>query len=210
MITKCNSICWIDSTLLKLTLFWSLSFLFSILFILHRLRSLSKTLDFQSFSSFQKLGQLVLKLINIKNRKILVNKTWPYMEWNLALKLTWATLTSPAYMNSRIAVRCWNGTSLRMMMGCLAGFSSNRALKYGEQAERIILWALQLWPSQARVTSQNDFSSLRCLNDATMLVWKSFHLRQNCCWSSIFLDCFSFLKRSNISNSFYNIKIFQI
>ena len=65
MITKCNSICWIDSTLLKLTLFWSLSFLFSILFILHRLRSLSKTLDFQSFSSFQKLGQLVLKLIKI-------------------------------------------------------------------------------------------------------------------------------------------------
>ena len=39
---------------------------------------------------------------------------------------SWATLTSPAYMNSRMAVRCWMGTSFRMMMGCLAGFSSSR------------------------------------------------------------------------------------
>ena len=40
---------------------------------------------------------------------------------------SWATLTSPAYMNSRIAVKCWKGTSFRMMIGCLAGFSSRRA-----------------------------------------------------------------------------------
>ena len=48
---------------------------------------------------------------------------------------------------------------------------------------------------QARVTSQKDFSSLRCLKEATMLVWKSFHLRQNCCWSSIFLTSFSSEKK---------------
>jgi hypothetical protein len=30
-------------------------------------------------------------------------------------------------MNSRMAVRCRNGTSFRIMMGCLAGFSSSRA-----------------------------------------------------------------------------------
>ena len=40
---------------------------------------------------------------------------------------SWATLTSPAYMNSRIAVKCWKGTSFRMIIGCLAGFSSRRA-----------------------------------------------------------------------------------
>ena len=48
---------------------------------------------------------------------------------------------------------------------------------------------------QARVTSQNDFSSLRCLKEATMLVWKSFHLKQNCCWSSIFLASFASEKK---------------
>ena len=37
--------------------------------------------------------------------------------------------------------------------------------------------------SVAMVTSQKLFSSLRCLKDATMLAWKSFHRRQNC-WSS--------------------------
>ena len=42
---------------------------------------------------------------------------------------SWATLTSPAYINSKMAVRCWNGTSFRMMIGCLAGFSSKRACK---------------------------------------------------------------------------------
>ena len=118
---------------------------------------------------------------------------------------SWATLTSPAYMNSRMAVKCWNGTSFKIMIGCLAGFSSNKAwnivqncdtefrgvilitvnltLKYGEQADKTILWALQVWPSQANVTSVKDFSSLKCLKEETMLVWKSFHRRQNCCWS---------------------------
>ena len=31
-------------------------------------------------------------------------------------------------------------------MGCFAGFCSSRFLKYGEQAHRIILWALVCWP----------------------------------------------------------------
>ena len=38
--------------------------------------------------------------------------------------------------------------------------------------------------SVAMVTSQKLFSSLRCLKEATMLVWKSFQRRQNC-WSSV-------------------------
>ena len=40
-----------------------------------------------------------------------------------------------------------------------------------------------LLTSVAIVTSQKLFSSLRCLKEATMLVWKSFQRRQNC-WSS--------------------------
>ena len=42
---------------------------------------------------------------------------------------SWATLTSPAYMNSKMAVKCWNGTSFKIMIGCFAGFSSNKAWK---------------------------------------------------------------------------------
>ena len=90
----------------------------------------------------------------------------------LVFEPTWATFTSPAYMNSKIAVKCWNGTSLRMMIGCLAGFSSRRDLKYGLHAERIILCALQLWPSEAIVTSVKDFSSLRCLKEATYGIFR--------------------------------------
>ena len=41
--------------------------------------------------------------------------------------------------------------------------------------------------SVAMVTSQKLFSSLRCLKEATMLAWKSFHRRQNC-WSSAMVD----------------------
>jgi hypothetical protein len=37
---------------------------------------------------------------------------------------------------------------------------------------------------------------LRCLKLATIFVWKSFHLRQNCCWSSILIVC-SYLKSSS-------------
>ena len=40
--------------------------------------------------------------------------------------------------------------------------------------------------SVAMVTSQKLFSSLRCLKEATMLVWKSFQRRQNC-WSSVIM-----------------------
>ena len=36
--------------------------------------------------------------------------------------------------------------TLRMMIGCLAGFCSNKFLKYGEQAHKIILWAFVCWP----------------------------------------------------------------
>ena len=36
--------------------------------------------------------------------------------------------------------------TLRMMMGCFAGFCSSRFLKYGEQAHKIILWAFVCWP----------------------------------------------------------------
>lgn len=36
---------------------------------------------------------------------------------------SWATFTSPAYMNSKIACRWAKGTSFRMMIGCLDGFS---------------------------------------------------------------------------------------
>lgn len=63
-----------------------------------------------------------------------------------------------------------------------AFLTSSKDLKYGLQADRTILWALQVCPSQASVTSVKLFSSRRCRNDVTMLLWKSFHLRKNCCW----------------------------
>ena len=97
--------------------YFFLMLLVSNLFVLDRLRSLCETLHFQTLRSFEKLWKLVLR----KNR---FNPTD-----HLLIQPTWATLTSPAYMNSRMAVRCWKGTSFRMMMGCLAGFSSSRALK---------------------------------------------------------------------------------
>ena len=59
---------------------------------------------------------------------------------------SWATLTSPAYINSKMAVRCWNGTSFRMMIGCLAGFSSKRACKKNKLISSIwVCHALWLW-----------------------------------------------------------------
>lgn len=64
--------------------------------------------------------------------------------------------------------------------------TSRRLLKYGLHAESTILCALQVCPSQARVTSVKLFSSLKCRNEDTILLWKSFHLRKNCCWSAIF------------------------
>jgi len=58
-------------------------------------------------------------------------------------------------------------------------------LKYGEQADKTILWALQVCPSHAKVTSVKLRSVRRCLKQVTMLDWKSFHRKQNCCWSAI-------------------------
>ena len=51
--------------------------------------------------------------------------------------------------------------------------------------------------SVAIVTSQKLFSSLRCLKEATMFVWKSFQRRQNC-WSSAMVD-WDFLNQIDIS-----------
>lgn len=95
----------------------------------------------------------------------------------------WDTFTSPAYIYSKMACRWLNGTSFKMIIGCLDGFSSSRALKYGEQADNTILCALQVCPSHANVTSVKLFSSRRCLNEDTILLWNSFHRKQNC-WSS--------------------------
>jgi len=100
-------------------------------------------------------------------------------------RLSWGTFTSPAYMNSRIDWRWLNGTSFRIIMGCLQGLFSNNDLKYGLHAERTILWALQVWPSHAKVTSVKLLSVRKCLKHVTILDWKSFQRRQNCCWSDI-------------------------
>jgi len=100
-------------------------------------------------------------------------------------KLSWGTFTSPAYMNSRIDWRWLNGTSFKIMIGCFDGLFSRSDLKYGLQALKTILWALHVWPSQASVTSVKLRSVLRCLKQVTIFDWKSFHRRQNCCWSAI-------------------------
>jgi len=97
---------------------------------------------------------------------------------------SWETFTSPAYINSKMACRWVYETSFRIIIGCLDGFSSNRDLKYGLHADRTILCALHVWPSHANVTSVKLFSSLKCLNEVTIFVWKSFHFKKNC-WSAI-------------------------
>lgn len=62
--------------------------------------------------------------------------------------------------------------------------TSNSDLKYGLQADKTILCALHVCPSHASVTSVKLFSSRRCLNDETILDWKSFHFKKNCCCSA--------------------------
>lgn len=129
-------------------------------------------------------------------------------EWQIYIKLHWKFLET--YMNSKIACKWLNETSFKMIMGCFDGFSSRRVLKYGLHAESTILCALQVCPSHAKVTYNNKhfvksegifnilqhtsvklFSSRKCLNDETMLFWKSFHFKKNCC-SPIFLCCYFF------------------
>lgn len=52
-----------------------------------------------------------------------------------------------------------------MMIGCFEGFSSSSVLKYGLQADRTILWALHVCPSQANVTlKKKQFTVLVLLN----------------------------------------------
>lgn len=48
--------------------------------------------------------------------------------------------------------------------------TSNKLLKYGLQADRTILCALQVCPSHAKVTSVKLFSSRKCRNDDTILL----------------------------------------
>jgi len=97
---------------------------------------------------------------------------------------SWETFTSPAYINSKMACRWVYETSFRIIIGCFDGFSSNSDLKYGLQADNTILCALHVCPSHANVTSVKLFSSLKCLKEVTIFVWKSFHFRKNC-WSAI-------------------------
>ena len=59
--------------------------------------------------------------------------------------------------------------------------------------------------SVAIVTSQKLFSSLRCLKEATMLVWKSFQRRQNC-WSSAMVNQQIALQWTNIHTWAWNCK----
>ena len=86
---------------------------------LHGLRSFCQTFHLKKnkIATFSFLGFL-FKSLTLRRSAVLRNcGSW-----------SWATLTSPAYMNSRMAVRCWKGTSFRIMMGCLAEFSSSRAI----------------------------------------------------------------------------------
>ncbi len=58
------------------------------------------------------------------------------------------------------------------------------------------------FPQYAVLTWMGHY--LRCLKLATMLVWKSFHLRQNCCWSSILKLAEDILGSENLFD--YNFK----
>ena len=72
-------------------------------------------------------------------------------------------MTSPAYMNSRMAVRWEKGTSFRMMMGCLAGFCSSRFLKYGLRGKTVVRWDNCIKLAKLPASAQNHLVSLGVL-----------------------------------------------
>ena len=109
------------------------------LFILDRLRGLCQPLDLESFRGFQKCGQLVLQIHSSGESGFSCGCILSLPAQHSPLRHTWtqgsrsnATIFYSNYwkhMKSYSTLTTWKGTSLRMMMGCLAGFSSSRALK---------------------------------------------------------------------------------
>ena len=87
--------------------------------------------------------------------------------------------TSPWYMKFSTASTSSYLMPFRYRRGWLCGFLLRTALKKGEQAERMTLWASSWFPSQANVTSKKSLSSLSSLKAVLTLLSNSFHLRQN-------------------------------
>lgn len=83
------------------------------------------------------------------------------------------------YLNKFSISFCW--TSLSITIGCWHGFALSSFRKYGLQAERTTLWAVNEQPSQANVTSTKSSSSRRCRKEERMEDWKSFQRRAYCC-----------------------------
>lgn len=84
---------------------------------------------------------------------------------------SWYTFISPLYMKSTTARSSGHWTSLSMTIGCLHLFSANMLWKYGLQAERTILCALSVCPSQAMVTSTNVPFCKSWSNTFVRLLW---------------------------------------
>lgn len=71
--------------------------------------------------------------------------------------------------------------SLKITIGCSHGFAFNNFLKYGLQALRTTLWAVNDRWSHANVTSTKSSSSRKWRNDDRIDAWKSFHFNAYCC-----------------------------
>lgn len=101
-----------------------------------------------------------------------------------AVSLSWSTLTSPRYMKSSKLLISEYGTSFRMTMGCLSGWLTKSAWKYGLHALRTILCARSNCPSTARVTSTKLSSCRSWSKTDNRFDWWLFHRRQNL-WEDI-------------------------
>jgi len=80
-------------------------------------------------------------------------------------------------MNSKMVVRWAKETSL---LGWVLIHQVLEVERTSAKNHLVSLGVLGCWPFVAMVTSQKLLSSLRCLKEATMSVWKSFQRRQNC------------------------------
>lgn len=89
--------------------------------------------------------------------------------------------TSPLYMKRNRLSTSSDRTSRNITIGCSHGLAFNSFRKYGLQALKTTLCAVNDRISQAKVTSTKSSSSRKCRNDDRIELWKSFHFSEYCC-----------------------------
>ena len=137
------------------------------LFLLDRLGSLSQPLDLESFGSLEEWRQLILGNVYFAGVHELQDSR-QVLERNV--------LEDDDRMFGRVLFQ--------------------KSLEVGRTSWQDHLVSFTgLTIAVKDLTSVKDFSSRRCLKEETMLVWKSFHRRQNCwspAWAIVEVWVFSF------------------